>query len=115
MSRITASRGRRVYRRDARGRFAKTGTTADSEADATDVKTSNRVAKAVGITAISVTGTVAVGTAAGTAIASRYRRDTAAVTAAYRSALEASEMDRRVEKLIEKHRKRQKIAAARAR
>lgn len=109
MSRIAASRGRRVYRRDGRGRFAKTGT-ADN-----DTKTSNRVAKAVGLTAISLTGTVAVGTAAGTAIATRYRRDTAAVTAAYRSALEASEMDRRVEKLIAKHRKRQKIAAARAR
>ena len=114
MSRISSSRGRRVYRRDARGRFAKTGSV-ENETDATDVKTSNRVAKAVGITSISLTGTVAVGTAAGTAIASRYRRDTAAVAAAYRSALEASEMDRRVEKLIEKHRKRQKIAAARAR
>ncbi|MGP4058930.1 hypothetical protein ACTWP6_29655 [Mycobacterium sp. 4D054] len=110
MSRIAASRGRRVYRRDARGRFAKTGTADD------DTKTSTRVAKAVGLTAISLAGVAAVGTVVGTEL---HHRNTVKMRDGYRRAFEAeqqaADIDRRVEKFIEKHRKRQRIAAARAR
>lgn len=103
MSRIASSRGR----------FAKTRTGGDG----TDtINTSRRVAKAVGITAISLAGVAAVGVSFGTEV---HHKNTVKMRDDYRRDYEAeqkeAEMDRRVEKLIEKHRKRQKIAAARAR
>ncbi len=104
MSRIRAARGGRVYRRDRLGRFAKTGS-----------GTANKVAKAVGITAITVAGAVA-GTAIATGV---HHQNTVKIADEYRSSYQAeqaaAEMDRRVEKLIEKHRKRQRIAAGRFR
>ena len=104
MSRIAASRSGRVYRRDAKGRFAKTGTS-----------TSHKVVRAAQITAVSLAGVAVAGAAVSAEI---YHRNTAKLVEVYRrnfkAEQQAAEMDRRVEKLIEKHRKRQRLAAARA-
>ncbi len=104
-SRITAARGsritsRRVYVRDERGRFATTGTPKTTRA---------KVAKVAAATA----GVVAGVTVAGTAVAATtYRHNTAAKVAAYRSAFDTEQaeafMDYRVNRLVDKHRKRQK-------
>lgn len=109
MSRINAVRGRRTYRRDARGRFAKTGSASNGETK-TGPSTSATVARAIGITALSLAG-AAVGTVVGT---ETYRLNTIKRAESYRADYEAQQqaaaMDRRVEKLIEKHRKRQRMA-----
>lgn len=113
MSRINAVRGRRTYRRDARGRFAKTGSASNGETK-TGPSTSATVARAVGITALSLAG-AAVGTVVSAAVGTEaYHLNTIRQANAYRSGYEAeqqaADMDRRVEKLIEKHRKRQRMA-----
>lgn len=112
MSRISASRSGRVYRRDARGRFAKTGTS-----------TAEKAVKAAKITALSLAGAAAVGTVVGAEV---YHRNTGKKVQSYRSTYDAeqqahqadrkaAEIDRKVAELIEKHRKRQRIATQRLR
>lgn len=115
MSRINASRGNRAYRRDARGRFAKTGSVS-AESVPTAPGTAGKVVRAVGITAVSLAGAAVVGAAVGTEV---YHLNTVKIAADRKSAFEdeqkAADLDRRVANLIEKHRKRQRIASGRAR
>ncbi|MGY4709067.1 hypothetical protein ACXDF8_05790 [Mycolicibacterium sp. CBM1] len=112
MSRISASRSGRVYRRDAKGRFAKTG-----------ASTAEKAVKAAKITAISLAGAAVAGTAISAEI---YHRNTGKKVDSYRSTYDAeqsarqaerkaAEIDRKVAELIEKHRKRQRIATQRLR
>lgn len=108
--RATAHRGsritsRRSYIRDERGRFASTG----SSGDAPDTDEPTRSSTATAAKTAGIAAVVIAATAAGTAVAvHNYHRDTAALVAAYRSALAAEQMDQRVERLLTKHRVNQR-------